>query len=317
MKFGGRIAWLSLGILLIAVVFSPSPGGTRWIRTLHNAAHGPIFGCVALAVMAIIRAHPRSRSLAPAPQYLISFTVAALLGALTEVTQAFVGRDASFSDALHDVLGAATFLALFSVVDPRLRGTPSQARVAAFSAAMALLAILAVPIVRSAVEYRRRDDRFPVLADFSRELDRYFIGYNRVSLEHQPLPARWAARADEAALRVIFLGTPYPGISIREPRGDWSAYTTLALDITNPTGEELRLSLRIDDAHHNQQFDDRFNASYCLPAGERTVVRIPLSEVRAGPVRRVLDMKNVAAIFLFRANASRAGEMYLSRAWLE
>lgn len=316
MKLNLRAGGGLMAILVIAVIFSPAPGHTRWIKTLHNSAHGPIFGCIALLILHVIRAHPRWRSLPSLSQYLISLLISTLLGAATEIAQGFTGRDASFSDTLHDVLGAAAFLALSSAFDQWLQTRARGARVAALTFAATLLTFLAAPVVRSAAEYRQRDELFPVLADFSRDFDRYFIGQRFAAIGHAPLPS-WAAESNDSALRVTFLAGSYPGIDIAEPLPDWSAYSTLAFDITNPTSLDLGLVLRVDDARHNQQHADRFNKTYRLAPHTRTVLRVSLSEIESGAVERTLDMHNIASVVLFRDDTSRASEMYFSRAWLE
>jgi VanZ family protein len=317
MKLKARTGWLLLGILIVVVIFSPAPGNTRWIRTLHNSAHGPIFGCIALLMLHVIRAHPRWKRLGSQLPYLLALLVSTLVGVATEIAQGFIGRDASFSDAFHDVLGAAAFLALFSLIDRQLQVRSRTIRTSMLIVGVALLAFLATPIVRSAADYRQRDQLFPVLADFSRTFDRYFISQRFTTVDHAALPPPWAATANESAMRVAFLAGTYPGIEIAEPLPDWTAYSTLVFDITNPSDLDLELVLRIDDANHNQQYSDRFNKSYRVPAHTRSVLRVPLAEVEAGPVARALDMKKVASVVLFRSESSAAPEMYFSRAWLE
>ena len=39
----------------VVVVFAPVPGDTRLLDTLHDAAHGPIFGSIALLVLLWLR----------------------------------------------------------------------------------------------------------------------------------------------------------------------------------------------------------------------------------------------------------------------
>jgi VanZ family protein len=316
MKLNLRTGWLLMAILVIAVIFAPAMGNTRWLKTLHDSAHGPIFGCIALLILHIIRAHPTGRSLAAPAQYFISLLVSTLLGAATEVAQGFTGRDASFADAFHDVVGAAAFLAVFAAFDPKLQARSNWARVSTLTFSAALLAFLVAPVVRSAVEYRQRDHLFPVLVDFSHDFDRYFVGQRSTAIDYAPLPP-WAVKTNDSALRVTFLAGSYPGIDIAEPLPDWSAYSTLAFDLTNPTPLDLDLVLRVDDAHHNQQYADRYNKTYRLPAHSRTVLRVPLSEIQSGPVARLLDLHNMASVVLFREQGSRASQMYLSRAWLE
>ena len=49
------VACASIGILLVAVVFAPVPGHKVWISRLHDFAHGPIFGCVAVLLLIALR----------------------------------------------------------------------------------------------------------------------------------------------------------------------------------------------------------------------------------------------------------------------
>ena len=99
---------------------------------------------------------------------------------------------------------------------------------------------------------------------------------------------------------------------------DWSGYTTLAVDFTNPTPMNLQFILRVHDARHDNQPEDRFGRRFELPAGTRDVLRVPLQDIAAGPKTRRLDLQRVAGMIIFRTDDSPpAGELYLSRVWLE
>lgn len=314
------IALTLIAILLATVVFAPVPGDTRWIRMLHNSAHAPIFGCVALLTLVIVRAHPRLNTLGLARQYAIAVAAALFLGVVTEILQIPAGRDASVADALRDVIGALAFLGIFAVFDAKVR-VLSRARAIRFTAAaigLISLGVAAGPVARAAIKYQERDHRFPVLADFSRHYDRYFIMQNWSEFSPAKLPAPWAAAPDESALRVRLFDGPYPGLDFIELPPDWSSYSTLAVDLTNPTPLNLQLVLRVHDAAHNNQPADRFNQLFELPAGTRKVLRIPLREIAGGPAARKLDLRQVAGMIIFRTqDSSPAGELYLSRVWLE
>lgn len=318
-----RTYWMALTlivILLAAVVFAPVPGDTRWIRTLHNSAHAPIFGCVALLSLVIIRAEPRLQSLSLIAQYALALAVAFLLGLLTELLQIPVGRDASLEDALHDTIGALALLGIFATFDTQIRALSRNraVRVAAALIGAVSLGIAAAPVTRAAIKYQQRDQRFPILADFSQRYDRYFILQHSAAFSPARMPELWASGAGESALRVRLLDGPYPGMEFIEVPPDWSAYSALAVDLTNPTPQGLELVLRVHDAAHNNQLADRFSRRFELPPGTRQVLRIPLREIAAGPQARVLDLRHVAGVIIFRAEASpRAAELYFSRAWLE
>jgi VanZ family protein len=314
------LALLVIGILLAAVVFAPVPGDTRWIRTLHNSAHAPIFGCVAVLSLFIIRAESRFAALGLKAQYALALVVAFGLGILTELLQIPAGRDASFEDALHDTIGALAVLGIFAVFDSRVRAL-SRGVVVRFAAAIVgvvSLAIAAAPVTRAAMKYQQRDERFPVLADFTERYDRYFIFQKSAEFSSAQMPAPWAERTDERAMRVRLLDGPYPGLDFIEVPPDWRGYSTLAVDLTNPTPLSLQLVLRVHDSQHNNQPNDRFSRRFELPPGTRQVIRIPLRDIAAGPRERTLDLRQVAGVIIFRTEDSpRAEELLLSRAWLE
>lgn len=119
-------------------------------------------------------------------------------------------------------------------------------------------------------------------------------------------------------MRVRLLEGPYAGLNFIELPPDWSRYSTLAVDLTNATPVSLRLVLRVHDATHNNQPEDRFSKRFELPPGARQVWRVPLQDIAAGPKSRRLDLRHVAGMIIFRADDSpRTDELYLSRVWLE
>lgn len=320
MKRVHLIALALIAILLAAVVFAPVPGDTRWIRTLHNSAHAPIFGCISLLMLLVSRSHPRLQGLGLIAQYLLALVAAFALGVLTELLQIPAGRDASIGDALHDTIGAFAFLGIFAAIDARLRNVPQNApmRFAAAVVGIVSLGIAAAPVTRAAFKYQQRDARFPVLADFSQRYDRYFILQQSSQFSPVKMPASWARAKDESAMRVRLLDGPYPGMNFIEPPPDWSHYSTLVVDLTNPTPVNLQLILRVHDAEHDNQPEDRFGRRFELPAGTREVLRIPLQDVAAGPKARRLDLHRVAGLIIFRAaDSPPAAELYLSRVGLE
>lgn len=320
MKCSHRLALVLAGALLLAVIFASAPGSARWMRTLHDSAHGPVFGCIAVLGLFVLRAHPRFGAMPVRTQYLIALLAAAWLGAASELAQMPTGRDASLVDLGHDVLGALAFLAIFSVFDARLRGEgkPRRAiRAMVVLAGVCALGILAAPMAHALMEYHRRDANFPVIADFTSRYDRYFVGRNGALIEPVRMPAAWAERASESAMRVRFLPAPYPGIDFFELSPDWRHHSALVMDLTNPTPIPLELSLLVMDVHHDYALEDRYSTTLQLPAATRRRIRIALKDIEAGPPERSIDLANMAGIVMFRARHSQAAEMYVSRVWLE
>jgi hypothetical protein len=320
MKCGHRLALALAGALLLAVVFASVPGSTRWMRTLHDSAHGPVFGCIAVLMLFILRARPRFGAMPARIQYLIALLGAASLGAASELAQMPTGRDASLVDLGHDVLGALAFLAIFSAFDSRLNreGKPRRAtRAGIVLVGVSALGILAAPMGRALMEYQRRDASFPVIADFTSRYDRYFVGRRGVLIESAVMPPAWAERTHESAMRVHFLPAPYPGIDLFELSPDWRKYSALVMDLTNPTQVPLELSLLVMDAHHDYALEDRYSTALQLPPATRRRIRIPMEDIEAGPPGRSIDLANMAGIVMFRTRHSQADEMYVSRVWLE
>ena len=106
-----------------------------------------------------------------------------------------------------------------------------------------------------------------------------------------------------------------PGVSLHEPVPDWSRFQTLVIDVANPDPVDLSLTVRVHDQRHNKQFADRFNRSFALRAGERREIRIPLDDIRRGPRQRLMDMRHISDITLFRGDnqGSRRLRVYTIR----
>ena len=312
------VACTSIGILLAAVVFAPVPGHTVWIHRLHDFAHGPIFGCVVVLLLLALRRTQKFAALKVASQYAIAFAGAVTLGVLTEVAQIPAGRDASWLDVRSDLIGAVSFLALWAAFDPHspLQSAPMR-RGAALLVGITLFGYLLAPIVQSAIEYSRRRSQFPVIADFSRGLDMYFTWRSNVVVDFAPLPPALRATRGESAAHVRFLPQPYPGLNFHEPWADWRGYSRLAIELANPAQRPLELVVRVHDALHNNEFNDRYNKRITLPAGARDVFRFPLEEIRRAPASRVMDLANIRGVIVFRATGLPPDEMYMSRLWLE
>ena len=177
-------------------------------------------------------------------------------------------------------------------------------RFAALAIAVACTVAYTAPLVRMARAYLHRNAQFPVLADFRSSTELFWIvgyGINRAKVGD--------------ALEVEFQADEFPGASLHEPVADWSKYQTLVLDVENPDPLDLRLAVRVHDRRHNKQFVDRFNRTFDLRAGERREIRIPLEDIRRGPRNRLIDMRHISDITLFRGDnhGSRRLRVYIMR----
>src|SRR5262245_51075001 len=95
--------WVLIVILLAAVLFAPDPGDSRAISTVHDFAHAPVFGCVAVLLLILLRDMDFTRRAPVGVQYALAIAGSSGLGAATEMLQALEGRDGSWLDLRSDV----------------------------------------------------------------------------------------------------------------------------------------------------------------------------------------------------------------------
>lgn len=308
------------GALIALVLGAELPSWPKILGVLNNMAHAPVFGAFALIALCLIRTGRRTNT-ARASDYGIALLVAISVGGLVEVTQAFIGRDASLGDLGTDALGAGCVLGFTTALDRQLwqarTGATGRVAVAALGLLCGLWALF--PVGQATVAYFDRAATFPVIARFSSPLDLYFISSGTARLSLQSLPMRWARPGDDQSLRVDFATAVWPGVGHNEPEPDWRGFSALLLDVTNPNETPLHLTVRVHDVAHNQRYDDRFNRTFDVAPLSRVALRIPIRDILDGPVSRQLNLARIAGIVVFESSgAASVGEhFYLTRIWLE
>jgi hypothetical protein len=282
--------FVAAGLLFVPLPIPPTYAG----RTIENAGHTPLFMFVTFGVLFYLR---NDLKLSGAPLYAWGFLVGLGSGFLSEVIQKPLRRDASWEDVWSDCIGVILAIALFAVFDRQAR----LSRSVRFSAAAVVLtcaAIYLAPLVTMTRAYLHRNGQFPVIADFrsSAELS-WIVGYgiNRSIVRD--------------ALDIEFHADEFPGVSLYEPVPDWSAFKTLALDLENPDADPLMVVVRVHDRGHGRYFNDRYNRAFDLAPQERRTLRIPLDEIRRGPKQRLMNMRQISDITVFRG--TRSGSQHL------
>ncbi len=315
-----QLVLIVAAMALIALVLGVTlPSRPKILEVLNDLAHAPALGAFALIVLRLVRLWRPADKLGG---YGIAFLTAVGVGALIEVVQSFIDRDASLGDLETDTLGAACVLGFVAAFDRRLWSAAPRATGRIACATLAILCGLwaLLPLGQAAVAYLDRARAFPVVAQFAASRDLYFFSSGTARLSLQPLPDRWAQPGDALSLRVESLAnTLWPGVSHDEPQPDWRGFSTLLLDVTNPTETPLDLGVRVHDLTHNQDYNDRFTRAFELAPSSRAVLRIPIKDIVAGPVDRLLDLAHIAGIVVFKLTpaASDGERFYLSRIWLE
>jgi VanZ family protein len=305
------IALLSL-LLLVQV-----DGNEAWLRVALDGSHVPIFAAVAVLLGVMLRRVDR-----PGPdgrRYLFAFMLAFAAGIAIEYVQSHSGRPASLFDVGSNAAGAAvglSVLALYESARHRVR-LDRAVRWMLFGAGVAGLLYAAWRPLEAARAYLHRATGFPVLVAFGGPRDLYFVATQGLAAEIGDLPEPWALRPGERALRIRHGVDRPPAVQVKEPSPDWRGYRTLALDVTNAGDAEMQLVLRVLDEGHDWSHEDRFNQTFAIPARTRTTVRFPLDAVRAAPDARPMDLSRIADVMIFGHGPAGAGEIYVSRLWLE
>jgi hypothetical protein len=312
-------AWpIAIAIALLALVqFENLPARPKFLSVINNFAHGPVFGAVAVLLLAWIR--PRVGKHAAA--YAFAFVFATAAGLAVEWLQILTHRDASYADAITNALGAGAALCLVAFWDmsrPPLT-TASYGRYLTLCAGALQLMILLAPVGVAIRAYVERTHRFPTVLEFGSETALYFVELRDCEAAPIRLPQEGTAHDGRDALLIRFSGKEWPGISAVEPVPDWRGYRRLRIDVANPGPADIGLGVRVDEIGHGLQYSDRYNAVFMLRAGTSQVLDVMLEDVAAAPRHGRLDLARVGELVLFRASSAtaRKSEIILTRVWLE
>jgi hypothetical protein len=282
-----------------------------------DGSHVPIFAAVAVLVAIMLRQVD-----SPGPddrRYAVVFALAVTVGIAIEYLQSLAGRPASLFDIGSNAAGAAIGLSLLALFESiGRRGPLSRAGWWVLGgAALAGLLFAAWRPLEVARAYVHRANAFPVLVAFEQPLDLYFVETDGLPAEIVDLPEPWAQGAGERALRIRHGADRAPAVQVKEPSPDWRGYRTLAVDVTNAGDADTQLVLRVLDAAHDWSHEDRFNETFAVPAGTRRTFRFPLDAVAAAPAERPMDLTRIVNVMIFGRGPAVAGELYVSRLWLE
>lgn len=312
-KLGSRNLIVASVVLLAIVIVAPVPQRSIGMQVFHDFGHAPVFGVIAIIALVWLREHAvvRRRTV----EYVLAFAIATALGVAVEVLQIPVGRDASWLDVRSDMMGAAGLLGLFALVDRRI--AHPGVRIAGLVLGCIALAAHSLPLVRATRAYIERNASFPVLFDGREHYDDYFLDYFEATGDHVPLPAPYARTVSEQALLLHLQKRWSPSLTVMEPVPDWRAYRALALDLTNPASEPLKLKLGVYDRDHQDAMPDGFVGLVILPPQRRVTIRVSITAIERADNPRPIDVSRIHLIKLFDEYAKSARDVYVSRVWLE
>lgn len=294
--------WVSLAIVaavLAVVIFCDLPGGGRFIDVLQNSAHAPAFGLVSLLLLKTFRrADPRPTLF----WYALAWTAAVFLGAMVELVQALVGRDADLHDVFNDGVGAACALAAHRFLS--LRQTTSR-KWAPLALALVSLAIAAWPLTECAAAYALRAHRFPDLLVLKSRLDFYFATTDVDDTDRRVANSLPLWSNVEHSITVELTGTEWPGVRLVGVKSDWSAYRVLLIDIENPGAQALPLTVRLDD-DTSVKNDAPCYVDVELPPHTRKRVSLQLDSLPVAKSGEKIDLRQMRKFSLFHEGPSES-----------
>ncbi len=293
---------------VLTLMFSPLTTESLWVREALNSGHTIFFFFLSFYAYHRLR---NQTNISKAHLIVMAVVlVGVLLGVLIEVAQVFSQREASIVDLYRDVMGI--FAGLCLVASNMAKKVGAHVYRHLFLAVTVVLLLLALaPLIQLSGHYIQRNRSFPVVVDLGASWSGSFVEYNHAELLNGDVQ-----NEKNAQHQVRFGPGQFPGISVKEPVADWSAYRQLKLRVVLDTEEVVALVLRVHDKQHNQDYLDRFNQTLVVRPGINDYT-LTLDSISEGPVARRLDLSQIAGIVLFLSRQSATAQLSIGNLYLE
>ena len=301
MPLDPRRIWLPLALVVIAFAAAVAPLGPPSLlrSTVQDALHAVGFALLAVVVL-------RATSGGTWRRTALGLTLLLTVAVGTEALQIVTPRDSDLSDFGRDLLGLAAGIAITATWKRSRR-----ARLVGMLTALVCLSGPAIPAVQASAVLIARQERLPVLLEFRQPWERRLLTLQDATLDFEPGPDGGTAG------RITFTGGNYPGIALVEPPHDWTRYDRLSFDVQSVDERTLLLVVRVDDAHHDGEYEDRYQQSF-VATPEWTTVDVDLDAVRTGLASRPFDLRRVDTVVWFATpDAPRPSGIRLARVRLE
>ncbi len=283
----------------------------------RNFGHAPLFGVIAIVILWLLELSVGNRT-STLFKYAIALIVTTALGAFSEYMQYFTQRDADFMDLMFDFAGAASFLAVYFSIDPRLSDSEHQLRRRIRwrlrIAALSTLLIAAIPTFIGAAASWHRQMTFPEMYTFGGFLENQYVETTYADVEYVEPPVEWSGHDSQVA-RVTFSPFQYPGLAFKGPYPDWSGYQALTLDIFSPADSTVEVHLMVKD-YKSASYDNRYNGKFEIGKGYNTI-RIQLSDIENAPKYRQLNLASIYVIHFFIIEPKQPIVLYIDDFSLE
>lgn len=226
-----------------------------------------------------------------------------VIGVVIELVQKQVGRTASAGDVFNDLAGFWLGLAWAGrrFFKPWVRWAKTALMMPA------LFSIFIAIVIQGHQAFE-----FPVLAEFENTIELQRMRGD-VSLSNE------FYQQGTHSLKINFSTKKYSGIFLTLFHGNWSAYSTLAMDFYNPGASVLQVTLRVSDRIHDRgenDYDNRFNSRLYLEPGWNSV-RIPVNEIREMPIDREMVMNEIHTLGIYSSYLPEPRVLYWDNVRLE
>lgn len=268
-----------------------------------DSLHAPGFGLVALFLLLALRRRMPLRK-----AYVVAFAGSITLGIFAELAQAIGPRDSSFSDLVHDAVGAAGFLGAIAIYDAR-KHLSLRIRAVAAIAVAALLVLSILPGLYFGGGLLARASAMPQLVDYdSLWLEPVLTPHSQNRLRIVERPEDWPAGPSHV---VLANANPDNRLLYRlAPHTNWSQYTTLVFEASSATTKSYPVTLVIRDTFRRGPFWRNVFLQNLILGPDAQEFRIPLADIKSGPTDRELDLASIGNILLL-ADAPGGSESIL------
>ena len=293
------LAVLIIGSFVVLNTFT-LPSDNITANSIQNFGHFLLFMVLGFIALKLVLQLLQNHLLA----ILITTTVLVGLGLAVELFQkGQSGRTASTLDLALDIAGIVVgYLVLWGQFLWQKRAEPVRLLLVMIGAIVVTL-IAAKPMI-GLIGFDLFRSPLPIVREFDgpfalQKVESYAnAGFERVIIE---LPDG----SSVSALRLLFSNTIYSGVIFHESGKKWSEFNRLNIKIFSalPTGRQIQL--RINDKRHNNQYSDRYNASFSISPGLNELL-VPLaSVVNMGEnvdSDRKMDIDDVSRIQIFSSD---------------
>lgn len=296
------------GVLLLCPFFfigGPGTSASALLNNLWNYGHIIFFAALVLLILEF-------RSFVVGRNWLWLALIILVLGIAIELIQKLIGRDFSWSDVAHNLLGAFLALAWGQ------RATNHRVLLVGLRVLGVIFIIPALWLSAQLIhaEWQMRA-QFPLINSFESAYElRQIVNIGERVVKRQS--SHYFSQG-KFSLAVKFTTDTYSGIKWVGRYGDWTPYHYFVADIYSPGVDAFPVVLKIADLQHDQgnnAVDDRFNRRLTLVPGWNSV-RIAISEIRTAPAKRQMRIHEVSCLELFAVRLPKPQVAYIDNVRLE